>query len=61
MAKAAAQTKEPVVDHSIIIKKVADNPILLMTDEKALDSYLAALRADVDANPGDVKTAKGRD
>lgn len=61
MAKAAAQTKEPIIDHSLILREVADKPILVLTDQSKLDAYLAALRADVDANPGDINTAKGRD
>lgn len=61
MARAAAKTQEPVVDHEAIKREVSDKPIIVFMDPAKLDAYVAALRAEVEANPGDIGTAKGRD
>ena len=61
MAKAAVKPAEAIVDFEAIKKEVADNPIILFMDASKLIAYLAALRDEVEQNPGDVGTAKGRD
>lgn len=61
MAKAAAKITAPAIDHEAIKREVADKPIILFMDPAKLEAYVAALRADVEENPGDIGTAKGRD
>ncbi|BBD98022.1 hypothetical protein SAMIE_1015230 [Sphingobium amiense] len=61
MAKTAAKVQEPAIDHEAVKKEVADKPIIVLMDPIKLDAYIAALRAEVAENPGDVGTAKGRD
>lgn len=61
MAKAAVKPKEAIVDFDAIKKEVADNPIILFMDASKLIAYVAALRDEVENNPGDVGTVKGRD
>lgn len=62
MAKRATRpAAQSTVDHSLILKEVSDNAVIVLTDPVKLDQYLAALRAEVDANPGDTATASGRD
>jgi hypothetical protein len=64
MAKAARKeepTFDETVNHDAIKAEVVENPVIILMDATKLDAYLTALRADVDANPGDVKTSKGRD
>lgn len=61
MAATAKKAESAAADHSKILKEVADNAVVVLTNPEKLDQYLAALRAEVEANPGDVGTVKGRD
>jgi Membrane protein involved in colicin uptake len=61
MATAAKKVEPAAVDHSKILKEVADNAVIVLTDPVKLEQYLAALRAEVEANPGTIDTASGRD
>ena len=60
MATAAKKIVVPTADHAAIIREVADKPLIILTDAAKLDLYLDALKAEAEANPGDVSTDTGR-
>lgn len=60
----AQRATAEVIQHTAandIMAEVAQNPVIVLTDKAKMEAYIAALKAEAEASPGNVNSEKGRE